>query len=74
MWSIQISVLSILALTGSAFAVSVEEGNLSIELMTKFKNWVDFHGKAYDSHDEKMKRLQIWLDNDGELQLDGCIV
>ena len=73
MWSIRNIALLALALGGSASAVSVEEGDLSIALMTKFKNWVDFHGKNYDSHGEKMKRLQIWLDNDGEFQLKGFI-
>lgn len=53
-------------LTGRATAaVNVEDGGLSIEQMVQFQNWAEFHGKSYDSHEEKMTRLQIWLNNDG---------
>jgi C1A family cysteine protease len=57
----------LVTLFGSAVATSVQDG-LSVELMAKFKSWVDFHGKNYESHDEKMQRLQIWLDNDERIQ------
>lgn len=56
--------LSILAVDA---AVKVDE-NLSVELMARFKSWSDFHSKAYESHDEKRNRLQIWLDNDERIQ------
>jgi cathepsin L len=55
------AVLLILA-ASSTNAANVEEG-LSVELMSKFKHWTDYHHKTYDSHDEKMQRLSIWLDN-----------
>ena len=38
---------------------------LSVELMSKFHSWVEEHDKSYDSHEEKMKRLKIWVENDG---------
>jgi hypothetical protein len=50
-----------------AWAVNVQEDVLSVDLMTKFKKWVDFHGKVYTTHEEKMQRLQNWVDNDGTL-------
>ena len=50
-------------LASTAFAA---EDKLSTELMTAFHKWSDFHQKKYESHDEKMIRLQIWAENDGE--------
>jgi hypothetical protein len=47
---------------GNAVSVS---SSVSVELMASFQNWADFHGKEYDSYEEKIQRLQIWLDNDG---------
>lgn len=41
------------------------ESELSTEILTKFHHWVTFHGKFYDSHEEKLRRLQVWLENDG---------
>jgi len=35
-------------------------------MMTAFHKWVDFHGKEYASHEEKMTRLQIWAENNGK--------
>lgn len=50
----------------------MEHLELSVELMSKFRSWVEYHDKTYDSHDEKMKRLKIWVQNDGKrLLLDG---
>jgi hypothetical protein len=53
-----------------AFASSVQvteglEGGLTYQLMTAFKKWSTLNGKVYKSHDEKMQRLQIWVDNNG---------
>jgi hypothetical protein len=42
-----------------------EAGGLSVELMSAFKGWTEAHGKLYENHDEKMERLQVWIDNDG---------
>jgi hypothetical protein len=53
-------------LLATAMAVNVHEETLSVDLMTKFKHWVDFHGKKYETHEEKMGRLQNWVDNNGE--------
>jgi C1A family cysteine protease len=57
-------ILGVVFSSGVATAVNVEQEPLSVELMTRFKKWEDYHGKQYDSHNEKMKRLQIWVDND----------
>jgi len=38
---------------------------LTVELMSKFEQWVDTHGKSYDSHEEKQNRMQIFANNDG---------
>jgi len=35
-------------------------------MMTAFHKWVDFHGKEYASHEEKMTRLQIWAENNSK--------
>lgn len=43
------------------------EGGLTVELMSKWKLWTDAHGKTYETHDKKMERLQVWLDNNGTL-------
>lgn len=51
--------------TTAAAATSVNRDNVSVELMAKFKSWSDYHRKQYDSHDEKMTRWQIWLENHG---------
>jgi len=51
-----------------ALNVNVEEAanlGLSVELMAKFHAWSDYHEKSYESHEEKMKRLKIWVQNDG---------
>lgn len=37
----------------------------AVELMVKFKKWMDYHDVTYDTHDEKLTRFHIWLDNDG---------
>lgn len=52
----------------SVAGTSVSLDHLSVELMAKFKSWSDYHGKQYDSHDEKMSRLQIWLENHERIQ------
>ena len=54
------------ATSGSnAHVVEMENLELSVELMSKFHSWVEEHDKSYDSHEEKMKRLMIWVENDG---------
>jgi hypothetical protein len=45
--------------------LEAENLELSVELMSRFHSWVEFHDKKYDSHEEKMKRLKIWIQNDG---------
>jgi len=60
---IRTTVLLLLAAVASA-----AEKPLSVELMSAFHKWVDFHGKQYNSHEEKMTRLQIWADNDERIQ------
>jgi Cathepsin propeptide inhibitor domain (I29) len=44
----------------------VEHLSVGVELMAKFHSWTEEHDKTYDSHEEKLKRLQIWVENDGE--------
>ena len=48
-------------------AMVVEKLEASVELMAKFHSWTEEHAKSYDTHDEKLKRLQIWIENDGRL-------
>lgn len=52
----------------SATAASAAEEKLSTGIMTAFKKWGDFHGKSYDSHEEKMNALQTWVENDARIQ------
>lgn len=58
-------ILLVLGAASSASAAVAEE-TLSTALMTDFKKWVDYFGKQYDSHEEKMKRLEIWVNNNGK--------
>jgi Cathepsin propeptide inhibitor domain (I29) len=41
------------------------ENSFGAEILSAFHEWADLHGKEYDSHHEKMSRLQIWAENDG---------
>ena len=50
----------------SAMGTMAEESHLSAELMAKFQHWMTFHGKDYDSHDQRIERLRVWMDNDGK--------
>jgi hypothetical protein len=59
------------AAAADEFDSSSSVGGLSHELLSAFKKWMVFHGKEYDSHEEKLKRLQIWIDNDGKSV--GCV-
>jgi hypothetical protein len=63
------NILLVLAATSSSVvALNVAEGSeggLTIELMSKWKLWTDSHGKKYDSHETKMERMQVWVDNNG---------
>jgi hypothetical protein len=62
------NILLVLAAISSASALKVAEGGeggLTVELMGKWKLWTDAHGKTYESHEKKMERLQVWLDNNG---------
>jgi hypothetical protein len=55
-----------LAYSVSSAVFASEEQPLSVELMTKFQHWTQFHQKEYESHEQKMERLRIWLENDGK--------
>jgi hypothetical protein len=62
------NILLVLTAITSANALKVAEGSeggLTVELMSKWKLWTDAHGKKYESHEKKMERLQVWLDNNG---------
>ncbi|CAB9499922.1 Senescence-specific cysteine protease SAG39 [Seminavis robusta] len=68
------SVFFLLALV-AAPSVATNEGlevaehlELGVELMAEFHSWVDEHEKSYDSHEEKLKRLQIWVENNERIQ------
>lgn len=45
---------------------SISEGELSVELTSKFHMWTQAHGKFYDDHKEQKERLRIWAQNDGK--------
>lgn len=45
-----------------------ENLELSVELLSKFHSWADYHGKSYDTHEEKMERLAIWVENDERIE------
>jgi hypothetical protein len=34
-------------------------------VLAKFTSWADEHGKAYDSEEERTKKLMVWMENDG---------
>ena len=58
MWRISTVALLLLAASSSALDVT-------LEATAKFNDWVEAHGKEYDTQQEKLTRLQIWLENDG---------
>ena len=39
--------------------------DLSVELVAQFHAWVDEHEKVYETQEEKMERLKVWIANDG---------
>lgn len=49
----------------NAIVEEMENLDLSVELMAKFHSWAEEHDKSYDSHDEKLRRLKVWVENDG---------
>ena len=51
--------VSLLLVFTAAPAAATEENGLD------YQNWVEFHGKKYDSNDHQVERMQIWLENDG---------
>ena len=62
---IRLSTFALLVLTTKA-ATTVQEENLSIELMSRFKRWTEEFSKEYQTHEERMHRLKTWLENDSE--------
>jgi hypothetical protein len=73
------NILLVLAAISSASALKVKEGGseavgLTVELMGKWKLWTDAHGKTYESHEKKMERLQVWLDNNGTYPIVVIVV
>lgn len=64
-----VSAHTVLKDTGlNARVEEMENLELSVELMAKFHSWTKEHDKSYDSHEEKMKRLQIWMENDERIE------
>ena len=59
MW--RISTLLFVLATGSSNALDA----VTLDATQLFNDWVEAHGKDYDTPDEKLARLQIWLENDG---------
>jgi len=59
----QTTVLLLLASVAAA-----AEPFVSAERLSAFHEWVEVHGKQYNSHEEKMTRLQIWTENDERIQ------
>lgn len=64
--------LCVAAAAAGPHAAEEEALHLSAELTTRFQHWMTYHGKEYDSHDEKMARLQVWRANDGKAATGGC--
>lgn len=52
---------------GSAAANTVQDGAGAIEILSKFRHWVEEHGKKYESEAEEIMRMKIWASNHGEL-------
>lgn len=68
---LRLACLFLLSLTATVMADNNnDEQPLSFELMAKFQHWTLFHQKEYDSHEQKMERLRIWLENDGTYNFD----
>jgi hypothetical protein len=36
-----------------------------VQLMAQFTSWSAFHNKDFETHDEKIRRFQVWKENDG---------
>jgi hypothetical protein len=41
------------------------DGLAAAAVLAKFSSWADEHGKAYESEEERSKRLMVWMENDG---------
>lgn len=54
--------------TLNANVEEMENLELSVELMAKFRSWQEYHGKEYDDHEERMKRLKVWIENDERIE------
>ena len=66
------SVTLFLTFASIVFAGSLRAGDdvrqeeaFSLETMSLFRAWSETHGKEYDSHAERIQRLNVWLDNHG---------
>lgn len=43
--------------------LSFEKTPMSVNTEALFDSWLDLHGKHYDSHEEKLFRHGVWLEN-----------
>lgn len=57
----------IIRLSSIALLLSVDSVFSSVDTLTQtreFENWLQFHSKTYNSENEKLQRLETWLEND----------
>mmetsp|Transcript_9696 Transcript_9696/g.26852 ORF Transcript_9696/g.26852 Transcript_9696/m.26852 type:complete len:360 (-) Transcript_9696:96-1175(-) len=47
---------------------SLEEGLHGLELMAKFKSWMEEHAKVYVSHTSFKQAMSTWLDNNSKIE------
>uniref|UniRef100_A0A7S2YNG2 Peptidase C1A papain C-terminal domain-containing protein n=1 Tax=Entomoneis paludosa TaxID=265537 RepID=A0A7S2YNG2_9STRA len=47
---------------------NIEEELHGLELMAKFKSWMDQHTKSYDTHASFQQRLTTWMDNNAKIE------
>lgn len=65
--SISLFLLFLSSTSAGSLRAGMEEG-LPAETMSLFRTWSDTHGKAYDSQEEMMAKLNVWLANHGKQQ------
>lgn len=61
----RLTTLSLLLAAANA-AVVVDQGAAGIELLAKFRQWVETHGKQYATEAEELLRWKVWAANHGK--------
>jgi len=62
-----VSLLSVVNAAGVENLRKPAESKTLLLSLTKFHSWMEEHGKEYNSHEEKLKNLKTWIENDHKI-------